>query len=171
MQTAVLKLDGCDLGVLAFLPHVTDSLRKFGARVGWLVVHAKPRILIHYSSEHLGEPIHSVFGITSSRGEQFIADFTIEQFGYEADCWFSRKSDYLHHCTQDGKFRLAADDEVAELEEVTASNTHMSSVVETAKTVYEQLNWKTYEDLPLQERKSWVESSTRLILQQLYYEN
>lgn len=170
MQTAVLKLDGCDLSLLAFFPHVTDALQKIGARVDWLVVDAEPHILIHYSSEGLSEPIHSVFGITSSSGQQFIADFTIEQFGYEDDCWFSKKSDYLHHCTKDGNFRLAADDEVADLEEDVPRNAHMSSFVETVKNVYDELDWKTYENLPQEERQSWVKTSTQEVLQQLYSE-
>jgi hypothetical protein len=51
----------------------------------------------------LGSYVHSVFGITGASGKRYIVDFTIEQFGYDAEKhWFLSESAYLTRCTMDG---------------------------------------------------------------------
>ena len=99
MQTAILKFNQCDLSVLSLLCWIRDALRPTGATVDWLmIVSVRPLSILHYSDE---EPVtrngrHSVLAITTASGEQYIADFTIEQFGYPAELWFLRKQTILH---------------------------------------------------------------------------
>ncbi|CAO2649216.1 Nn.00g066010.m01.CDS01 [Neocucurbitaria sp. VM-36] len=170
MQTAILKLDACDVSVLAFLPYIADALHKIDARVDWLTGYMKPRSIIHYSDEELVEPLHSVFSVTTSNGKQFIADFTIEQFGYTDECWFSRKSEFLDYFTKDGQLRLAADHEILGMEEEVSDDAHMSGLVETAKVICEEIDWKIYEQLPQGERKQWVEARAQEILEGMDFE-
>ncbi|KAJ4366763.1 hypothetical protein N0V83_007288 [Neocucurbitaria cava] len=166
LQTAIMKQDTCDVSVLAFLPHITDALQKIDARVDWLCGYIKPRILIHYSDMDLEKvAMHSMFGITCSSGEQYIADFTIEQFGHDDDCWFTLKPDYLDRFVEDGDLRIATDDEIVVTEEDVAGDEFMSSLVVTVKTICEEIDWKVYDGLPHQERRAWMESRAKLIMQ------
>lgn len=166
LQTAIMKQDTCYVSVLSFLPHITDALQKIRARVDWLCGYVKPRILIHYSDMDLEKvAMHSVFGITSSGGEQYIADFTIEQFGHNDDCWFTLKPDYLDRFVEDGDLRITTDAEMAVTEEDISNDEFMSSIVATVKTICEQIDWKVYDKLPIQERQAGVESHTQLIMQ------
>jgi hypothetical protein len=58
---------------------------------------------------------HSVCIVRSATGEQYIADFTIEQFGYPVDMWFMRWSEYRDKVCEDGG--ELADEEWAEYTE------------------------------------------------------
>ncbi|KAF2128683.1 hypothetical protein P153DRAFT_386798 [Dothidotthia symphoricarpi CBS 119687] len=114
LQTAILKLNYCDFAVYVFLKHIAKSLQTIGARVDWLFVKPNPLMLIHYSDTEPDTPNHSVFIITSQQGERFIADFTIEQFGYPSDWWFKKLGDYIGNCAKNinGWWSAADDDDL-----------------------------------------------------------
>jgi hypothetical protein len=55
---------------------------------------------------------YSVFLITSKTRQQFIADFTIEQFGFKPRMWFIKKEDYVRKCTLDKLVRKPSKEEL-----------------------------------------------------------
>jgi hypothetical protein len=77
-----------------------------GANIEWHTVISNPRIVFHYStSKPVPKVRHSVFLITSKTEQQFIADFTIEQFGFKPQMWFMKKEGYVRKCTLDEPVR------------------------------------------------------------------
>jgi hypothetical protein len=58
---------------------------------------------------------HFVFCITSVRGEQFIADFTIEQFGYHGTDWFTKQTEYFESRV-DRDWRIDSEDRMDQTE-------------------------------------------------------
>lgn len=61
--------------------------------------------MLDFEGRKLGKPWHHIFCIKTASGEEYIADFMIEQFGY-FDHWFAKKSLYLDVCTV--KYRSSA---------------------------------------------------------------
>ncbi|KAL1593316.1 hypothetical protein SLS60_010924 [Paraconiothyrium brasiliense] len=100
MQRAFLAWNECDLVVQALLPLLQAQLsaRIPGVRVDWLNVEIAPVSLFRKpdSDPDDPDPEHSSFLITlpDDRGK-FVADFTIEQFGFGEDCWFLPFDDYM----------------------------------------------------------------------------
>jgi hypothetical protein len=93
------------------LPYITSVAQRYHARADWLVIdNIMPRMLLVYPGQTKEVIQHSVCVITSATGEQYIADFTIEQFGYDGTMWFTKRSDYHRLvCSVYGGF--SADDE------------------------------------------------------------
>ena len=90
----------CDCSIKLFLVHLASALAIYSATVKWYTVVIKPSILIHWQHEpHTLYVRHSVFEITARSGKKYIADFTIEQFGFPAFMWFMHKETYMHQCT------------------------------------------------------------------------
>jgi hypothetical protein len=79
------------MSVICFLERIREALRPIGATVDWLIVFPLRRTYIHHSAHPrtFEEVLHSVFAITTADREQYVADFTIEQFGYSAADWFT----------------------------------------------------------------------------------
>ena len=168
MQTSIMKLDSCDTTVAMFLPHLSDNLREIGARVDWVVVDAIPYKIFHYEHEDPTDPQHSVFSITTCSGNQFIADFTIEQFGYDAECWFSRKSAYLELYTEPGSCRLISEDEVAMIESVVAEDVSLDTSKSGVRTLCISMDWETYRRLPSDERFPWLHAHVQAFSETWY---
>ena len=111
-QRACLISNLCDFGLEITLRPISAQLQKLGARADWLLVSAAPRMLLHFDDKDPEICRHSVLAVTSKGGEQYIADFTVEQFGYPEEYWFMKKADYMEQCTRDGHWRLAGDDDL-----------------------------------------------------------
>jgi hypothetical protein len=158
LRRSVFKLEACDLAVNTFLPRVADALQPLGARVEWLEVRAHPRIMIRYPDQPLDSPIHSVFCITAKTGEQFVADFTVEQFGYDDTCWFMNKDEYLAVCTTNGQCRVATDSQIASVAQDHADNSYENGLTETLRAVCDNLGWSTFGNIPTDQRIAWVRS-------------
>lgn len=95
-----LKHNHCDYSIHLFLTYLEPVFRKFGAKIEWFAVGANPMVLFHSLPRPAQLNIrHSVFSITTARGEEFIADFTIEQFGFPGSSWFTQKTAYVAQCT------------------------------------------------------------------------
>ena len=161
MQRAVLKLNTCDGSVVSFLPYVTNALEDIDARAEWVLVHAKPRFFIHYNGERFREPAHSVFCITTSDGSQFIADLTIEQFGYAEECWFTTKSYYLENFTKDGVWHPITEGGRTEIESFASEGSFLSRLIIAANFLISTLDWNTYKALPSQDRMVWIRNQLR----------
>ncbi|KAJ4351606.1 uncharacterized protein N0V89_006949 [Didymosphaeria variabile] len=100
MKRAFLAWNECDLVVQALLPSLEAKLsaRIPGVRVDWLNVDIAPVFLFRNpdSDANVPDPTHSSFLITlpHNRGK-YVADFTIEQFGFGEECWFLPFEDYM----------------------------------------------------------------------------
>jgi len=75
----------CDYSIKLFLVHLASALAIHNATVKWYTVVVKPSILIHWQHElPILDIRHSVFEITARSGNKYIADFSVEQFGFPA---------------------------------------------------------------------------------------
>ncbi|KAG9381729.1 hypothetical protein A1F94_007383 [Pyrenophora tritici-repentis] len=91
-RLASYKFMHCDYTIIIFLRYLEASLARYGATVKWFTVMIRPYAIFHRQHEAPAADIrHSVFEITARSGYQYIADFTIEQFGYPSDMWFMDK--------------------------------------------------------------------------------
>jgi hypothetical protein len=96
------KYDQCDTSIRVFLIYLLPALKMIGAKIEWHTVISNPKVVFHYSTFKPEPKVrYSVFLITSKTGQQFIADFTIEQFGFKPRMWFMKKEDYVRKCTLD----------------------------------------------------------------------
>ncbi|EFQ89617.1 hypothetical protein PTT_14049 [Pyrenophora teres f. teres 0-1] len=95
-RLASYKFMHCDYSIILFLMYLERALARYGATVKWLTVKTRPYVLFHRQYERPDADVrHSVFEITARSGNQYIADFTIEQFGYPGYMWFMNKTVYM----------------------------------------------------------------------------
>jgi hypothetical protein len=106
LKQAYLKLHQCDFALEGMIQPIRDKLKETGAKVEWLLVLPRAKILLQMCYDDT-EPPHSVFEITSSMGQEYIVDFTIEQYGHSPDDWFTTKEDYLARFTEGGIWIVA----------------------------------------------------------------
>jgi len=165
MQTAILKFNQCDLSVLSLLCWIRDALRPTGATVDWLmIVSVRPLSILHYSDE---EPVtrngrHSVLAITTASGEQYIADFTIEQFGYPAELWFLQKADYFTRFVEAGaSWRVASAEDMDDAHCDIAECDIQQPIRTCIDAVCKEINWLSYYKLSAEERIPWLEARIR----------
>jgi hypothetical protein len=160
MQTAILKLHGCDFSVISFIEWIADALRTIGARVDWLILRPVTRVYIHYDDQPLVDFCHSVFSITSRSGDQFIADFTVEQFGYLEEDWFMPKAEYINTHTT-GEWRIASEDD----QELTRYHVSSENTLLALKTLIDlicnQMDWRVYGTVSVTDRMAWVREQTQ----------
>jgi hypothetical protein len=96
------KFNWCDNSIKIFLYYLLPLMQEIGAKIEWLTVTSNPRVVYHWFNCSPRPDIrHSVFLITSRTGEQYVADFTIEQFGFEEEMWFTKREEYMDMCTLD----------------------------------------------------------------------
>jgi hypothetical protein len=160
MQTAIMKLNTCDLAVNSFLLRLADRLRPLGATVQWLTVRASPRFILRYASSDSKQPIHSVTCITTKSGAQFVADFTVEQFGYDEHYWFTELPDYLALCTMDGKYHVTTDKEIVENAADIATSNYEHAMTTLFRRACDAIDWPVVEALPVDERIDFVRART-----------
>ncbi|KAF1915656.1 hypothetical protein BDU57DRAFT_577453 [Ampelomyces quisqualis] len=169
LRSAVLKLNTCDMTVNAFLSRLSDALLSVGARTDWLLVCAEPLFGLHYDVRNLEMPVHSVFCITTASGEEFIADFSVEQFGYDETHWFMDKYQYLVECTKNGIYRIPSNEEIAEAVEGQAQNQIAAQMIDIFRLVHDELDWSELVEVPADEQVPWVRSRIRQMLQRWKY--
>ncbi|KAH7359685.1 hypothetical protein BKA66DRAFT_552570 [Pyrenochaeta sp. MPI-SDFR-AT-0127] len=171
LKMGILKLHTCDMSVHLLHSHLTKALETIGARVDWGCVAPKPHILIKGSSTNFHFPLHSTFCITSSTGNEFIADFTIEQLGYEESGWFCNKDTYLENCTMDARWRAGTVAEADMLKQSLSTNDFALCVGETIRVVCNEIDWKEYEKLSEPDRELWLQARMTIVKQRAREEN
>lgn len=89
------KHNHCDFSIQLFLIYLEPALKRIGATITWLTVQSKP-IIIHHLEGEPPDPFvrHSVFSITTRTGAEYIADFTMEQFGFNIENLLMHKRYY-----------------------------------------------------------------------------
>lgn len=108
------KYNHCDYSIRLFLGLFLRRLGEVNAKIEWFAVDAKPLILFHWCYYPLQLKVrHSVFSITTKSGEEYIADFTIEQFGYPSAMWFMEKKEYVAKCTTGQEMLQPCEEEIA----------------------------------------------------------
>jgi hypothetical protein len=111
LQSALQKLNLCDVATYSMLLYITPVVQKYHARADWLIIdNIIPRMLLVLPGQTMEGIQHSVCVITSATGEQYIADFTIGQFGYDRSMWFTKRSDY-HRLVCSGYGEFSVNDE------------------------------------------------------------
>jgi len=107
------KFNHCDFSIYLFLCVFEPLLSHVRATIAWLAVEAKPKWVIHWKG-YRPDPLvrHSVFSIKSRSGDEYIADFTIEQFGFESEFWLMCRRDYEVLCTTGKERRQPRPEEV-----------------------------------------------------------
>lgn len=88
-----MKWNLCDFVVHTFLPNLQSQLavRLPGSKVEWLRIKMVPMHVfrdVEDANLDTMDPFHSVFLVTLAEGDQYVIDFTIEQYGFDDDCWF-----------------------------------------------------------------------------------
>jgi hypothetical protein len=151
LQRAYMKLNQCDFSLEAMLSPIREKLEELGAQVEWLVVEPRAKILLQlwHDDEFIK---HSVFGITSSSGAQYVADFTIEQFGHTADDWFTTQADYLERFTSDGKCEVAPESHQKNHEQ---TEFEIEELLKLEMMCWD-LDWKELETMDRKERLEFV---------------
>jgi hypothetical protein len=158
LQLSILKINTCDLAVHSLLPYLTIALQKLRACADWLVVDASPKCMFHYFPEQVQQGLHSVFIITSATGNQYIADFTLEQFGFDANMWFMKKNDYYDQVTDKEYWRLADQACVDEVEGSIAGDSDMLSMLLAVQEVAGYVNKAEYTALTEGNQEAWLEN-------------
>jgi len=151
LQDAYLKLNSCDFALESMIESINSKLQGFGAKAEWLLVHARAKFLLKYS-ENDTTPWHSVFGITSANGAQFIADFTIEQFGHSRHSWFLTQSDYLDKYTENGERKVAPVEHQADNQQ---DEVELECLLEVT-LLCDELDWSALEGLGREAKVSMV---------------
>jgi hypothetical protein len=96
------KFNWCDASIQIFLFYLSPLMDAIGVKIEWLAVLSRPRVVFHFSHQEPNPGVrHSVFLITARSRRQFIADFTVEQFGFETCMWFMDKDEYVRTCMLD----------------------------------------------------------------------
>jgi hypothetical protein len=102
LQRQISKFNKCDFSIQVFLQYLSPLLGKIGAEIEWFTVFSNPRVVFHWVNRIPDPRVrHSVFLITARSGEQFVADFTVEQFGFEPEMWFMKREEYVRTCVLD----------------------------------------------------------------------
>jgi hypothetical protein len=170
VQTAVLKTEGCDIAAYSFNQWISDALQTIGARVECLLIRPYPRLYIHYATDPLLVNMwHSVFSITSARGEEFIADFTIEQLGYYGRDWFTKQTEYFETRIE-GDWRIASEDDMAKTEEEVLGYTSQTLFKDLVDAVCGEMHWPTCRSLPAADRLNWVTTRTQEVFDRVIQE-
>jgi hypothetical protein len=161
LQLSILKINMYDLAVHPALPYLTTALQKICARVAWLVVGATSKCMFHYFPDEVRQGLHSVFIVTSTTGNQYIADFTLEQFDFEANMWFVKENDYYDQVTDKQYWRLADQDCVEEIEGSIARHSAMLSTLLAVQEVAGYVDKAEYEELGEEDKEAWLKDRTR----------
>jgi hypothetical protein len=111
---------------------------------------------MQYDTANVEAPVHSVFCYTSTSGPEFIADFTIEQFGYGEEYWLMDKYHYLLECTKDTKYGILDEPEIAETGEDQVEYESAVQLVTALRSVFDAINWTQICRLPADEQLEWV---------------
>ncbi|KAF2439567.1 hypothetical protein P171DRAFT_490259 [Karstenula rhodostoma CBS 690.94] len=118
LRAAYMDMWLCDFPLVALPKPAREKLRGMNARVHWLSLENPiPRLIVRFRKDDNEELLHSIMGITTLSGEQFIVDFTGAQLGYAPQDWFMPQQDYLDRYTEDGSWSVN-DDEDPCLEEI-----------------------------------------------------
>lgn len=157
LRNAYLKTNLCDLSLFAFFPHVANVLGQVDAQVDWLLLEMQPLLRLRFHDGMLpDQAFHSVFIITTSSGEQFIADFTIEQFGYPSRCWLTPKWDYLDEFSVDGTLSIVTDEYINSVR-LSVSPIHSVSIfLLIVDYVHNGFDWERYSQLDEPDRLPWI---------------
>ncbi|KAF2854221.1 hypothetical protein T440DRAFT_270700 [Plenodomus tracheiphilus IPT5] len=166
IRNAIPKLNMCDYAVLVFLPYLTDVPRKINARVDWLFIEFQPLFNLCLEGCELPKsPKHSIFSITTSGGEQFIADFTIEQFGYHGRYWITPKAEYLEQYTTNGAYHIATDDDKEIIQDFVNIDRVGNMFQHATYLVCSAFDWQAYCQLPLATQKAQIRAFVRHALE------
>lgn len=100
MRKAITVYNMCIMSVIVYFPELQKALQALGAQVSCHEVLIDPAFMLALDGK-LMRPWHHVLCVKTADGQEYIADFTIEQFGY-FDHWFLEKSVYLDVCAASG---------------------------------------------------------------------
>ncbi len=171
MQMALLKFSTCDFVTFTFLPHIAKALENIGARVEWWYVRMKPRYLIHFEPDEFTEPDHAMIAITTASDEKYVADLSIEQFGYSGQEWFNTSAAFVDNHTSTGIWTVPQKEELAAFEPSLRQNAFCKSLYHRATKICGELDWTHYFTLPADEREAWIEAKTGVILARINSES
>lgn len=149
------KYNHCDYSIRLFLGHFLRCLREVNAKIEWFAVDAKPLILFHWYGNPLQLKVrHSVFSITTKSGEEYIADFTIEQFGYPSAMWFMEKKEYVEKCTTGQEMMQPCEEEIASAMQ---GEIEMTCKVEVVRELCRRLDFRRWRRWDKDSRVEWLE--------------
>jgi len=166
LQTALMKLDRCDRSVFCFLSWIEEALRPIGATAEWVIIYPSRHTKIHISSDpdHNDDILHSVFAITTANRELYYADFTQEQFGFDATDWFAQREDYLARHAY-GIARIASHEDGTHTGQQAFHSRKEFELGIYIHAACEEISWPAYRRLPTDERMSWVDAHTKRIIE------
>ena len=158
-QIGFLKLDYCVTTISIFSKQIEQLLTTIGAQAQWTFLDMQPATLyrIGEDTREYEDPLHCAFIVRSRSGMELIADFTIEQYGYDDDCWLSTSENYMTryaHPDQRRSERAMADREF--LEDFAQRNNRVTGICLIIYEICEQIDWETYHGLPEEERFAWL---------------
>jgi hypothetical protein len=91
LVNALYKKDMCDTSIFWFVKPMTEKLKEVDAVTYWYIFDYDPEFVMHYDFENAtakSRVSHSVFRITGSSAKHYVADFTVEQFGFDGPRYF-----------------------------------------------------------------------------------
>jgi hypothetical protein len=125
------------------------------AKIEWFAVDAKPLLLFHWYGSPLQLKVrHSVFRITTKLGEEYIADFTIEQFGYPSAMWFMGKQEYVEKCTTGKEMMQPCEVEIAS---AMKGEVEMTRKVEVIRELCRKSDFRRWRQWGENSRIEWLE--------------
>ena len=160
VQRALQKLYLCDMATYSMLPYIKQAVQKVHGRAdGIIISNVVPRMLLLYP--HMGRVVceHSVCIIASASGEQYIADFTLEQFGFDPDMWLMKRSDY-HDLVCSGLSGVCIDEEwYADMERLTSDVQNeplLYNICQATRRACGVVGTTSFEKLRGSEQVDWV---------------
>jgi hypothetical protein len=168
LQTAIMKLDQCDLSAFCFLPWIRDALRPIGATVEWVMVHPSRLAYLYINTDPTNNcnVFHSVFCITAADHRQYFADFTQQQFGFCGTDWFTRKDEYMQRHAR-GFSHIASKKNMADTGEFLWRFKRGYQLSTYIFAVCEEIDWHDYRGLPVDGRIPWIEARAKEIMDRM----
>ncbi|KAF2634404.1 hypothetical protein P280DRAFT_524132 [Massarina eburnea CBS 473.64] len=104
---AFAKWAQCDFSMVCMYEPIVQKLLEINAKADWIVIHhPKYRFLLGMHDTEPAELTHSVM-LVSTDEESYIADFTVEQHGWDSSNFLTPVNEYLENFTYDRRWSHA----------------------------------------------------------------
>lgn len=165
MYTTILKWDECDFAVHTLIESVTKQLQNCvpgetgKTFVEWMSLNVTPKLRIRSKMNREEQPDHSALCLTvpcaaaPDRYLTLVADFTIEQFGFDRNHWFMAKDDYFSAVCANNAYKMKRFEE--QDEKIEWGPDH-SKGQDRIRKVCEELRWDEVKKMAPTERVRYL---------------
>jgi hypothetical protein len=145
LQPALIVRNKCDSAVSVTIELALEMFRGTSVSVEWLVLVPKPRVLFAIEGDPFHLCQHSVLLINDTTEKiEYVADFTIEQFGHDASEWFQRRDTYIKYYCATTSSRYLTNYEVVERKKNIAEFEYWGGAINAARNLLGCFDWDAF---------------------------